>query len=288
MSELPGPIQPTKTTTIAGGLYAEVFLPTGTPKGVVLITHGYAEHCGRYREVAHVIVKAGWAALTYDVRGHGHSPGARGYIDSFKTYLADFRAACTAAKQLAPTAPFVVLGHSHGALITLRALVSDRPPEAVHAILSSPYLELQLAVPTYKKLLARVASRVAPGLNQPSGLRADQLTQDPAKQAEWAADKLLFPTANTRWFTEALEAQDYVASHAARIALPSTWLVGGADPLCRPSTSRRVASRARNATYHDLVGLRHEVFNESERGKVFAELTKVLAACSPSSTAQSA
>jgi len=174
------------------------------------------------------------------------------------------------------------------ALITLRALVSDRAPQAAHAILSSPYLELQLEVPTWKKLLAKVASRVAPGLNQPSGLRADQLTQDPKKQAEWAADKLLFPTANTRWFTEALDAQEYVASHATRITLPSTWLVGGADPLCRPSASRRIAQRAKNATYHDLVGLRHEVFNETERAKVFAELTKVLNACSASAAQQSA
>ncbi len=288
MSDLPGPIQPTKTTTIAGGLYAEVFVPAGTPKGAVVITHGYAEHCGRYREVAHVIVNAGWAALTYDVRGHGHSPGARGFIEHFHTYLDDFRAACAAAKQLAPDAPFVVLGHSHGALITLRALLSDRPPQAVHAILSSPYLELQLTVPTWKKLLAKAASRIAPGLNQPSGLRADQLTQDPKKQAEWAADKLLFPTANTRWFTEALDAQDYVAAHASRLTLPSTWLVGGADPLCRPAASRRVAQRAKNATYHDLVGLRHEVFNETERAKVFAELTKVLDTASRTAAAQSA
>jgi alpha-beta hydrolase superfamily lysophospholipase len=93
MSDLPGPMQPTKTTTIPGGLYAEVFLPAGTPKGVVLITHGYAEHCGRYREVAHVIVKAGWAALSYDVRGHGQSPGVRGFIDKFDAYLEDRPAA---------------------------------------------------------------------------------------------------------------------------------------------------------------------------------------------------
>ena len=56
------------------------------------ITHGYAEHCGRYREVAHVIVNAGWAALAYDVRGHGQSPGVRGFIDRFDTYLDDLAA----------------------------------------------------------------------------------------------------------------------------------------------------------------------------------------------------
>jgi alpha-beta hydrolase superfamily lysophospholipase len=288
MSDLPGPMEPTKTTTIPGGLYAEVFLPTAAPKGVVLVTHGYAEHCGRYREVAHVIVKAGWACMTYDVRGHGHSPGARGFIERFDIYIDDLRAACTAAKQLAPGAPFVLLGHSHGSLITLRALASDHPPDAVHAIISSPYLALQLKVPAYKKLLARVASRIAPSLNQPSNLRADQLMQDPQKQAEWAADKLNFPTANARWYTEALDAQDYVAKHAGKINIPTTWLVGGADPLCVPAVSKRVAGGMKNVAYHDLVGLRHEVFNETERAKVFAELTSVLARLGTNASAQSA
>src|SRR5436309_5356418 len=162
MSELPGPITPTRTTTIktpsGDALYAEEFVPSGEPKGVVLVTHGYAEHCGRYREVAHVITDAGWAVLAYDVRGHGKSPGARGAIDHFATYLADHAAALAAARELVPAdAPTVLLGHSHGSLIVLRALCDARPPAAAAAIVSSPYLGLRMAVPGYKKLLARVA-----------------------------------------------------------------------------------------------------------------------------------
>jgi alpha-beta hydrolase superfamily lysophospholipase len=288
MSDLPGPIEPTKTTTITGGLYAEVFLPNSAPKGVVLITHGYAEHCGRYREVAHVIVNAGWAALTYDVRGHGHSPGDKGFIERFDIYLDDLRAAIDAAKALAPGAPFVLLGHSHGGLITLRALASDRPPDAGHAIISSPYFGTYDKVPFYKQLLARVANRVAPKLGEPMKMRAEQLSRDPQKQAEWAADKLNFPNANVRWFHEAAEAQAYVREHAGKIKIPTTWLVGGDDLLCDAKASKQVADRVKNATYHDLVGLRHEVFNEVERGGVFAEVTKVLERAGTNATAQSA
>src|SRR5438128_1047139 len=134
---LPGPVEPTKTTKL-GDLYAEEFAPAGTPRGAVVVTHGYMEHCGRYREVAHVIVRAGFAALSYDVRGHGRSPGAKGYIDRFSIYLDDLDAAIVAARALAPAgAPLVLLGHSHGSLITLRALCGDRPPRAATAIVSS-------------------------------------------------------------------------------------------------------------------------------------------------------
>lgn len=276
MSELPGPIAPTRTETISG-LYTETFLPTGSPAGVVLITHGYAEHCGRYREVAHVIANAGWAALSYDVRGHGKSPGPRGYIDRFGIYLDDFDAMHTAARKLVDAAaPTVLLGHSHGSLITLRALVDRTPARTTAAIISSPFLGLRLAVPAYKKLLAKVASRVAPRLAQPNALRVEDLTADTQKQKERLDDTLCFDIATSRWFTEALAAQDYVATNAARITLPTHWFVGGADPIADPQRSKAVADKIPGATYHDLAGYKHEVFNEVERGKVFAELAKVL------------
>jgi alpha-beta hydrolase superfamily lysophospholipase len=275
---LPGPATPTKTTTI-GALYAEEFLPAKKPRGVVLVTHGYMEHCGRYRELAHVITNAGWAALAYDVRGHGRSPGPRGHIDRFEIYLDDFAAVHAAARALVPApAPIVLLGHSHGSLITLRALCGDRPPEAAAAIVSSPYLGLRLAVPGYKKVLARVASKVAPKFAQTEKLRVEDLTHDAAKQAERTADTLCFDVATARWFVECSAAQDYVAAHADRIKVPTTWLVGGADPIADPARSRIVASRVAGADYHDLAGMLHEVFNETERGKVFAEVAKVLTA----------
>src|SRR5689334_2743401 len=235
MNSAPGPIPPTTTLTI-GGLYAEQFLPSGTPRGAVLVTHGYIEHCGRYRELAHVIVDAGWAALTYDTRGHGQSPGVRGFIDRFETYLEDLAVMQAAAHKLAPEgAPLILLGHSHGALITLRALCDERPPQHVKAaIVSSPFLALRLPLPGYRKLLARVASRVAPKLTQPAVLRVEDLTSDPVKQQERLADKLCLDVATARWFTESARAQDYVAAHAARIKIPTTWLVGGANPTADP------------------------------------------------------
>lgn len=275
--QAPGPIEPTTTQTISG-LYAETFIPSGAPKGAILVTHGYAEHCGRYREVAHVLVDAGWAVMTYDVRGHGQSPGDRGFIERFDIYLDDLSHMIEAARALAPQKPFVLLGHSHGSLIVLRALTGERPPDATMAIVSSPYLAInpKHSVPGWQKALARVASRIAPKLKQPNNIVASQLTSDPAKQAEHAADTMNFATATPRWFVESSAAQSFVADHADRIKIPTTWLVGGADPLTDPARSRAVANKVKGATYHDLVGMKHEVFNELERGKVFDELVRAL------------
>jgi alpha-beta hydrolase superfamily lysophospholipase len=132
-------------------------------------------------------------------------------------------------------------------------------------------------VPGYKRVLASVASRVAPKLSQPNALRVEDLTQDKQKQAERLADKLCFDIATSRWFTEAAAAQDFVLENAARIRLPTTWLVGHDDAIADPARSKAVASKITGARYHDLVGMRHEVFNEIERGKAFALLRDALA-----------
>jgi len=267
---------PGKIAVRGGDLYTETFAPAGTPKGVVLLSHGYMEHCGRYHELASVITKAGWAVMTYDVRGHGKSFGRRGYVDRFDDYLDDLRTVLAQARTLAPGAPAVLLGHSHGSLITLRALCGDSPPEVAAAIVSSPYLAAKLAVPGYKKLAGRIASRIAPKLSIPEKLPVTGLTSDPEKQKEHEADKLCFDLATARWFTEATAAQAYVESHADRIHVPMTWLVGGADPICDASASRRVAGKVPGAVYVDFPEMVHEVFNERGRGRVFTEVEKAL------------
>ena len=156
--------------------------------------------------------------------------------------------------------------------------MTNAPPgDIAAAIVSSPFLALRLPVPGYKKLLARVASRLSPGLEQPSGLRIEDLTNDPGKRAERAADTRCFDIATARWFTEASTAQDEVYARASKIRVPLTWLVGHDDPITDPTQSRRVADRTPHSTYIDLPGMKHEVFNEIDRAKVFADVTRALA-----------
>jgi len=282
-------MEPSKLAPIStpnGELYGEAFLPRTPegPKGIVVVSHGYAEHCGRYRELAHVIVSAGWAALTYDVRGHGKSPGVRGFVGAFHEYTDDLKSVMKVARGLVPApAPLVLLGHSHGSLITLRAACDglDAGTGATALLVSSPYLGLRMAVPGWKKRLAKVASRIAPKLAQPNNITANQLTSDKAMQAAHDADPLNFSVATSRWFVESTAAQDYVAAHASKIALPSTWIVGGADPLADPAQSRRVAQTMKRADYHELPGFLHEVFNETDRAQAFELVTRALAAAAP-------
>src|SRR5947207_15697829 len=64
-------------------LYEQAWLPEGTPRAVVVIVHGYAEHSGRYQHVGEALAARGYAVETLDLRGHGRSTGDRAIVRSF-------------------------------------------------------------------------------------------------------------------------------------------------------------------------------------------------------------
>lgn len=285
MSTAPGPIEPTKVFTIPrpdATLHAEWFAPPGQPRGLVVVSHGYAEHCGRYREVANVLVKAGAAVLTYDVRGHGKSSGKRGHVDRFATYLDDLQGVVGWARgqcaELGLADPkLILLGHSHGSLIVLRALADRaRADGAIAAVLASPFLGLKMPVSSVKLGVGRVVAKLYPSLTMANEIKIEHLTSDEGKQAERRGDTLCNEVATAGWFVQATQAQAYVQAHAQDIAVPTLWLVGGDDPIADPARSREAADKIRGGTieYHDLAGLRHEVFNEKDRPRVFDLLTR--------------
>src|SRR3970040_2259558 len=92
----PGPLEPAECFRFATrdrtSLYAEWF-PAAAPRALALVMHGYAEHCGRYREVANVLTGAGVSTLTYDMRGHGRADGQRGHVIGYRDYLGDMQGA---------------------------------------------------------------------------------------------------------------------------------------------------------------------------------------------------
>ena len=267
---LPGPLEPTRTITFSSSgdakLYGEIFVPRVAPTAVALIVHGYAEHCGRYREVAHVLVDAGLAVLSFDYRGHGRASGRRGHIERWGDYHDDLDAALVEARKLAPGKPVILVAHSNGSLISLRALTdAARRPKVDAAILSSPFLALRLAVPAPKVWLGRAMSRVLPTFSQKNELRPEDLTSDLERQAARVADTLCHDVASARWFTEAMDAQAHVRRQAAEVVIPTLWLIGGADPIADASVAAEVARGVRGAEVHLLDGYRHEVWNERER-----------------------
>ncbi len=272
----PGPIEPTASfafpSTDGTQLHGE-FFAAPSPRGAALVLHGYAEHGGRYREVAHVLCNAGLSSLVFDQRGHGRAHGSRGHVLRFGEYLQDVKAALAQLDERAGRdLPLVLVCHSHGSLIGLRLLADpwECPPRVRCAVLSSPFLRLRAKVSPLKRVAAQCLGRFLPTFSLPNEIPIDKLTHDADKLAERRVDTLCHDVAGARWFNEAREAQAWVLEFAHRVQVPTLWLVAGADVLSDPEVSREVHGRIKvRADWHLFDGLYHEVLNETDRGRAF-------------------
>ena len=84
------------------------------PKAIILISHGLAEHCGRYDYTAKKLNSFGYSVYRYDHRGHGLSDGRRGYIKEADNLFKDSNTLIDLIKLENPNIPVFMLGHSMG------------------------------------------------------------------------------------------------------------------------------------------------------------------------------
>ena len=280
----PGPIDPTQVfrfPSVDGTLLHGELYEHPSPRGVALVLHGYAEHCGRYREVAHVLQGAGLSVLAFDQRGHGRAAGARGHALRFDEFLGDVDAAFAALDARVPgELPLALISHSHGGLIALRLLADPwRCPKRLRcAVLSSPFVRLRMKVSPVKRVGARWVGWLLPNLSLPNDIPIDKLTHDAGKIAERRVDTLCHDVAGARWYNEAIAAQAWVHEFAPRVAAPTLWLIAGDDQIADPAAAKEIAERVGgSARVHLLEGQYHEVFNETGRAATFALLRGFLA-----------
>lgn len=248
-------------------------VPEGTPRGSILLVHGWGEHSGRYAHVAARLAARGLAVWGYDHRGHGRSSGRRGDVARFAQYLADV-VALRKRVQANGTGPQFLLGHSFGGLVVLRYL-ETAPEQLAGAICTSPYLDVAVPVPRWKAALARTIVNVLPALKVPTGLAVDRISTDPAVVEAAQRDPLCHQVITPRAFHEILGAQQALLAERGRIAVPLLFALAGDDHIVSlPAAQAFAAGLGGLATTRVYAGLYHEIMNEREpdRGRVFADL----------------
>ncbi|QAA76767.1 MAG: hypothetical protein BIP78_1001 [Candidatus Bipolaricaulis sibiricus] len=259
--------------TTADGLSLFVRSWPGAGRGVVGIVHGYGEHSGRYHEFARWLNELGWSVEACDLRGHGRSPGRRGHVARFGEYLLDVAALVRRLQDRAAGTPLFLFGHSLGGLIAVR-YVEQEARGLTGLILSAPFLGVELVIPRWKRVVARVVSQVWPSLSTPSGLTGTTVSRDPEVIAHYEADPLMHKQATVRWFTEVIRTQHAALSEARRVSLPLLVLHGDADPIARVAVTRQffaaVGSPDRTLTLYG--GFLHEVLNEIGKERVWEDI----------------
>lgn len=251
-------------------LYHQCWQPEGNPRAVLAITHGHGEHSGRYGNVANWFVPRGYAIYAFDLRGHGRSAGARGYVERWDEFREDVAAFLALVREREPGRPLFLIGHSMGGLIALE-YVLHYPQGLAGVIVSGPLLS-RPGISPLLITLSKVLSRLAPRLALKTGLDVTALSRDPAVVAAYVNDPLVHSFGTARLGTELAGAVAWTQAHAADLALPCLIVHGGSDRICPPEGSRiffeNVVLTDKERQVYE--GYYHEVFNDVGKEQVLA------------------
>jgi len=254
-----------------------------TPRGVVVIIHGLAEHGGRYAKTAGFLSGNGWAVYTCDLRSHGLSPdlpkAGRVHVGRFTDYFHDVDAVTNLARQQHPGLPLYILGHSMGGLISI-SYVLEKPQGLAGAIISSPALGTHpdFKPPVFLKMMVGILSVLAPRVLVDSELDTQAISRDPAVVKAYLDDPLVSQKISARWYRELLKTMKKAHRNAGSLAIPMLLMQSGEDRLVDPAAPARWAEAAPGGLV-ELVnweGLYHEMLNEPEQDLVRARILEWL------------
>lgn len=282
-------------------LYVNVWLPEVEPIAVVMLSHGMAEHSGRYSRLGTALSEAGYALYAHDQRGHGKTAdqGMLGhYADEqgWAKVVGDLASVAQAISQRHPDVPVFLLGHSMGSYIA-QAYLQHHGAGLQGAILSGSNFQ-PVALYRCARVIARLErfrqgstgrSRLIEWLSfgsfnnafEPARTCFDWLSRDPDEVDKYALDPLCgFRCTNQLWLDMLAGLQQISKrSNLAQIdpGLPLLVIGGECDPVSDGKRLKDLAD-ALVAAGHQMLQLkiypqaRHELLNDTNRDEVTRDL----------------
>jgi alpha-beta hydrolase superfamily lysophospholipase len=205
--------------------------------------------------------------FAWDARGHGKSPGQRGYSPSFATSVRDVQ---TFIQQIAsahgvPPEDIHVIAQSVGAVL-VATWAHDYAPRVRGLTLASPAFKVKLYVPFARAGLG-LMHKLRGLFFVNSYVKAKFLTHDPARIASYESDPLISRPIAVNILLGLYEAADRVVADANAITLPVHLLISGADWVVHHQPQHTFFDRLGSAikTKTELPGFFHDTLGEKDR-----------------------
>jgi alpha-beta hydrolase superfamily lysophospholipase len=249
------------------------------PKGVLQLAHGLGEYATRYEGLAQALVKAGYSVYADDHRGHGRT-GVEQHLGNMKLMgklgpgglratIEEVRQLTTIIRSENPALPVAILGHSWGSLMVQDILNH-------HA---SDYDAAVLTGTAYRQPGSMNAGQLNARFKHLGTTGSEWLSRDPAVSQAFLDDPLTFYADTLKLFglADGLRLFGVPTKHIEK-DIPLLIAIGSEDPLGGEKSVRTLAekyiSRSRLTDVEVVIyqGARHEIFNETNKEEVIADL----------------
>lgn len=249
-------------------------LSAGPVSKVIVLFHRGHEHSGRLQHIVDELAMPDTAFYAWDARGHGHSPGQRGYSPSLARSVQDVEefVRFAAADSQAAMEDVVVVAQSVGAVLAA-TWVHDYAPDIRGLVLASPAFKVKLYVPFARPGLA-LMHRLRGLFFVNSYVKGKYLTHDPERVASFNQDTQITRAIAVNILLDLYRTAERIVSDAAAITLPVQLLVSGDDFVVHRQPQIDFYQRLRNPLkeLHVLPGFYHDTLGEKDRHLAFDKM----------------
>jgi alpha-beta hydrolase superfamily lysophospholipase len=205
----------------------------GSPLWLIVV-HGLGEHKGRH-DYLFKLVGEDVNILTFDIRGHGLSDGAKADISSFDLYISDLDKVVSYLEKNYNLKDYILLGHSMGGLISTRFVQTNFSHKPVALFLSSPALGITgMAKKTFNFLPDNVVEKLASlkkGIYLKGVLDLKKLSHHYLVYTNYINDPLCSLKTNTRLLFKIVNESGLAFENYQSITIPTYGAIGSADVL---------------------------------------------------------
>jgi len=239
------------------------------PVAVLVVTHGYGEHLGRFDEFAQRALEQGISVLRANLAGHGEGSGYCADITDFGEYQDQLSSRIAEARAYYKELPIFAFGHSFGSFIT--AWFASEHPGAVDGYIFSGGLVDNSAAPKLKVLATKLLSGVVPKLRIPVGVDVELISSDHDQVIRYKSDPLTFDRATLRWGRILMQALQRFADKP-KWTTRSLWLHGEADEITPLKPVENYVSGEKCWELKVYANNRHEVHHDSLADAFYTDL----------------
>jgi alpha-beta hydrolase superfamily lysophospholipase len=281
-------------------------------RSTVQITHGGAEHSGRYDRLARFLAAKGSVVCALDLRGHGQTAAlgelGQAGVSAWNDMTADIKQLAEIARTEYPDLPLIAFGHSMGSALTqshiqnngdllagaiLCGTMGAMPGvdddavatliEQLHILAAGP----DAAAPSefFGELFAGLNAPFIANVAEPTG--SEWQTSDPHEMRLFQSDPLCgqpFSNAMTYAVIKGFH-ELWLSENESRIPvdLPILVIAGTEDPVggntitVQSLINRYLRQGHRSLDYRFYAGGRHEILNEPEKDRVHRDIGHWLA-----------